>query len=320
MDPHYEAAWEEGLIIIEAKKKQEAAVVPVPPPEDEDSNMSTTTRKLKVTKRQTFIEFLASTIKKHKVNDSFQLARIVRGDTFTLEEKDMCFKIMCEANFENMFQMAKTWVRAELCEFKFDEIVEEFQSRWHDNEDRNSYLTIEQTMGVLSMWFKNNGIEPRAFVASLYNILAKIWPKKNAFVLEGPVNSGKSMVARSIFALFQVTNEVQMSGNNQFAFQDAASCQLITIEEPAITPEYAEKMKLILEGAPTEVPVKHKSSQVLKRTPVFFTTNNPIWKWCGAQADAFKARMVHYKVRTMPVLRFVTKELNPMVWVLQSDQ
>ena len=97
-------------------------------------------------------------------------------------------------------------------------------------------------------------------------------------------------------------------------FQEAPDSSLIIImEEPHIDSATSEKLKLIMEGADTFLPVKHTAEKIIRRTPFFITSNHELWKWCTQNKAAFEARMYHYNLSPISVLKNITKKLNPLM-------
>uniref|UniRef100_A0AAU7E1I9 NS1 protein n=1 Tax=Mops bat parvovirus TaxID=3141925 RepID=A0AAU7E1I9_9VIRU len=124
-----------------------------------------------------------------------------------------------------------------------------------------------------------------------YHILKwflKLDNKKNTFILQGPGNTGKSVLARSLCNIFKRKGEIL--SNSNFAFQNIINKDICIWEEPIINDHISEKIKLIMEGTKTEVDIKMKAPKTLHPPPLIITTNHNIWHWCEQNEHTYKLR------------------------------
>ena len=176
----------------------------------------------------------------------------------------------------------------------FMEVLKNY-TKLHDkaHQGTHRYLSTNKSLQIFTEWCDQQGLSKHELVQKFEDILPKAKPKINTMMFEGPPNAGKSFLIRSLLPIARFYAEINpgMTGNN-FMFQEAPS--LIIMEEPHIDSATAEKLKLIMEGADTFVPVKNTADKIIRRTPFFITSNQEMWKWCTQNKAAFEARMYHY--------------------------
>lgn len=141
------------------------------------------------------------------------------------------------------------------------------------------------------------GVDVATFDDAFTEIFLTGNTKKNCLVIEGPSNTGKSCFVRELQNYLNVGNVLNSA---TFTFSHCVDRDLILWEEPLITGDLAETCKLVFEGMPTTVPIKHKEPRTLARTPVIVTTNKPIWHYTSVNKDAFLNR-IHLFVFDRPV-------------------
>nr|QKE54897.1 MAG: nonstructural protein [Parvoviridae sp.] len=132
------------------------------------------------------------------------------------------------------------------------------------------------------------GIKPSDFDKAFYKWITKYDTKKNTILIDGPSNTGKSAFIAGLKACIPWGEIVN---TNTFAFEGLPDNIIGIWEEPLCSPELAEKAKQVLEGMTCSIPVKYKKPQLLPRTPIFITTNHPLWRFCRAEEEMFKNRM-----------------------------
>lgn len=133
------------------------------------------------------------------------------------------------------------------------------------------------------------GISPWEFGTSLMRWLFAV-EKKNAFLLMGPHNTGKSKLARLIWNLFLLKQRIVNDGIFSFANAPGSGCLLW--EETQIPPELADITKLVLEGEPSvSITIKNHPSRTLnKRVPILITNNHELGVFCKGEQANFDAR------------------------------
>lgn len=141
----------------------------------------------------------------------------------------------------------------------------------------------------------HQGIKPSEFDPAFHAWITKTDSKRNCICIEGPSNTGKSAF---IAGLKQCINWGEIvNGNSGFNFEALLDANIGCWEEPLCSPELAEKVKQILEGMVTSIPVKYKKPQTLPRTPIIITTNHPLWRFCSSEEEMFRNRMWIFSFR-----------------------
>lgn len=163
-------------------------------------------------------------------------------------------------------------------------IIEEFEDKWR----------TQSGYWLLNLILLYQGIDPVQFRADFTSWILQLSDKKNTFVLEGPSNAGKSAFIRPLLQLLRY-GEIVNGGN--FMFEDTVNKQIIIWEEPLIGKSMVDDCKLLFEGSEHKVIIKNKSSEMVGRTPVFITTNKPIWLYCSIDKDALANRCYFYTFR-----------------------
>lgn len=125
----------------------------------------------------------------------------------------------------------------------------------------------------------------RALILWLFNV-----GKKNVMLFIGSPDAGKSYMARLIWQLFPIHTRIIQDGI--FSFSNLVNSDCGLWDEPIITPELVDTIKLILEGEKdVNIAIKNKASQKLhKRVPLLITSNHELYRYCGSERDALDAR------------------------------
>ncbi len=138
-------------------------------------------------------------------------------------------------------------------------------------EDGEKFYDTETSMRIFKHWCSFQSINLDQFVTELWEVLTGQRPKINASVMEGPPNAGKSYILRTLRYISHAFGEIHAGDSNAFQFSNCINVNLIYIDEPRISPEIAEQMKLVLEGCPTKVKVKNREDEILRKPPVIRT-------------------------------------------------
>nr|QKE54974.1 MAG: nonstructural protein [Parvoviridae sp.] len=143
----------------------------------------------------------------------------------------------------------------------------------------------------------HQGVQPEIFDKCFYDWITKADSKRNTFVLYGPSNTGKSAFIKG---LKEILPWGEVCNSNTFAFEGMLHGTWAAWEEPLLSPELCEKAKQIMEGMTCMIPVKFKKPATLERTPLFITTNHPIWRFCSSEEEALRNRIFLFEW-TQPV-------------------
>lgn len=121
--------------------------------------------------------------------------------------------------------------------------------------------------------------------------------KQNVLYFIGPANTGKSHIARLIWSCFLSHKIILPDGIYSFANLVNAGAGLW--EEPLVTPDQVDMVKLIFEGEPSaEVSIKHQPSAKLgKRIPMIVTTNKELSTYCSNEHQFLEARLFRFSCR-----------------------
>lgn len=190
--------------------------------------------------------------------------------------------------------------------------------------DHLHVATVEQSVDMLKQILAFNKIDFLSFVNNVYDVVEKRRQKLNSLVITGPPNAGKTLVISSICRSLLYYSACQsFSGTSSFEFQDMISSRAALINEPCFTDKTIETIKNLFEGQPVAIDVKHKSGQVLPRTPMFVTTNTDLAFYTTRRTvngEALKARGFYYVFKDFSNLAGFHFQLNPMMWKYIIDE
>jgi len=120
--------------------------------------------------------------------------------------------------------------------------------------------------------------------------------KRNTLCFRGVSNAGKSQLMAT-FTQWIVGNHYGKPSNNKnsnFPFDNCVNKRMILWEEPMITIDNIEDVKLIMGGEELRADIKFDSMMNVGKTPVIITTNNRLSKHCEPQKDALSKRMFEF--------------------------
>lgn len=182
-----------------------------------------------------------------------------------------------------------------------------------------AYLDVRTSLEWFYSICTHNSIDPKQFVKTCEMVMNRWKPKRNAILLYGEKNCGKTLLMQSICSsVIFYANITTMTGASSFEFADAVGARCILLNEPNINDRTVEMVKNVLEGCPATVDVKYQSGCVLDKTPVFITTNkNPICQTaCNSiHEPALNARMIRFNMKSFPLLKDCDAMLNPLMWI-----
>ena len=227
-------------------------------------------------------------------------------------------RIYYKSTFMNLYQKVKTRITIS----QLDRTLSELTVDWavlFDNMDeveRGDYLSVKESDDLLRDWCLFQGIDAFALATHVELIMNKAVAKVNTLILEGESNAGKTWLANSLQALAGNVGEItQGTQGYAFMWMDCVDRRLIIMNEPYVDNCVIEKTKIILEGQPTPVAVKHQAEAHLRRTPVIVTCNKPLWRFAQSEQTAIENRSYQYRgLRKCALLKNITKRLSPLVW------
>ena len=233
--------------------------------------------------------------------------------------------IFWQKNYKELIRKALVLAKHEVGEMSFTKLCK----LKYDNEETaiNFFkcLSIEESWEWLQNILTHNDLDHIEFFHTVFDIMDKQTVKRNTLLFIGPPNGGKTLLAESMArAAMFYCNIQSFAKGKQFLFMDAVGVRCIMINEPRITDEYVETLKNILEGCPTHVDVKYETGQMIPKTPVVVTSNQPLAMYVQSNKEmaqnAYDARCIKYTLRNMPSLIDCRKGLHPGVWFLAAKE
>jgi hypothetical protein len=140
-------------------------------------------------------------------------------------------------------------------------------------------LSNQENVRWLSSLFHNNNINISDFFAKFIAIHSTNITKINTFVLEGPTNTGKSLLMNILLSDTKPTRIARERDKSNFHLDQLPNSTSVIFEEPIIDQTTVGTWKLLLEGAPIPTDMKHADKELIHRLPIFITTNQPLWNW-----------------------------------------
>ena len=297
--------WEEGKTYVPKAQRPNAGGPTEKKDEDELTDFQ------KETKREKQIKFLLKMVRVHGARTKIKLMRLYRGDKLDKKEKVYLWQIIAHREFEKLLEFAADYVDGEVAECDFNELMEMSLER-----DMEGYETVVETRKWVRAILAYQNISPEKFLADMYEVLSKKTKKVNSFAIEGGRNAGKSLMIDMFANAMMSRVDVDLMGENKFAFERVMNQKVIVVHEANITPEYGETMKRFLEGDEnTPIHRKGKVDVTIERTiPLLLSSNDPLWKFCPQNRGPFMARMKYYSNwQEMPQLKQCGGKLNPHV-------
>jgi hypothetical protein len=255
---------------------------------------------------------------RHRCFDYDQLLSYISGEiSIPSMMRTNLERLYSRTNFKTLWDKARrTCIEAIRAE-SFPSKLHAMQKSCETKKESMKYLTVDTSIQVFDMMMECWGLDKSTFLGELFAVLEGLKPKKNTFILEGPSNSGKSYLIRSLFRIFDnIVGEIHAATQNQFTFQDCVGKCLIVAEEFSIIPELADQLKLVMEGSECKVAVKHMPDLYISRTPLVCTTNNSVTQWLhGNDKVAIINRIYLHQTKSCEGLKEIQKPLNPRMWV-----
>lgn len=258
------------------------------------------------------IEWLENLMKTYRTPDFTTLKRRI------LQDPEMWSKykqLQAAGGFDGAYKKAVENYRSEEAHKTWDMILDDPDPAWRNPGQHNLY-TIKDSIELFEKWIDAQGFKKAEFVQDLYNVIMRVVPKINTFTLMGEHGCGKSYIMRSLVAWAKYFGEVRGDATYAFIWENCVDTSIIFIEELKVTRDTVDQVKLVFEGAPTQVHVKHHKDVFLLPTPVIITSNNLPWQWCTSDEGPLRARMYFRHCRQCPWLKEYKKFLNPLIWPL----
>jgi len=180
--------------------------------------------------------------------------------------------------------------------------------------ESNKYYDLQTSIEVLEMLLNHqgqrNGFQVKTFLQDLLDVIDKVRPKCNTFMIIGPRESGKSYLIDCISTYYlNIGHMSNPSKQNNFPFNMCVNKRVLCWNEPAYPPVFEETLKKICGGDPESINVKNKNSVYMARTGLLITTNEEVLK-----DPIFNQRIIKYYFQTCSKLKEYTKYPTPLAW------
>lgn len=154
-------------------------------------------------------------------------------------------------------------------------------------------LTVSQTRELFLDWCKEQSINEGEFLLEYYQVLTGISGKKNAMILQGQSNAGKTLWLDAMLYLKDVVGYCTKSEN--FAFQSLPGSRLARCDEIQLNASNVDDWKRLLSGEEFTVGVKNQGDKKISKMPVFGSCNNTFVQFITVQdAQAINNRVFLY--------------------------
>lgn len=143
-----------------------------------------------------------------------------------------------------------------------------------------------------------NNIDIPQFKKDIKMIMEQGHKKINTLVLQGPSNTGKSLLAKLITGGYNIGTVARSTESNNFIFQNLLGKTVGLMEEPFITKMTVNDFKQLLGGERMEIGVKHRDREWLDRLPIICTTNDEqLADRCNSiDCKAINNRCIYYRL------------------------
>ncbi|TGZ74160.1 hypothetical protein CRM22_001091 [Opisthorchis felineus] len=173
----------------------------------------------------------------------------------------------------------------------FDEIL---RSNHHSRTCQHPGNTIDGERWLDQLMLVNN-INKKEMLHSLTLVMNKTMKRKNAFVIEGPTTTGKTLFVKLIAENYVYGTVQRSADHSPFFLMNLLNKTLALMEEPRITQLTVNDFKELLGGNPFDIHVKHQKDERLDRLPVLITTNNRLTYYVlDSDAKAILERCFYY--------------------------
>lgn len=172
--------------------------------------------------------------------------------------------------------------------------IQDHMTVYEDGSWFNEYTNLEaldSTCELFTEWCAEQSISLVRFLFTMYVVMCKLDPKKNAMALIGNANAGKTFWIRSMMP----KKFGQCAKSRDFYFSDCINQPVILLEEAEITKFNVQDFKNLLGGQDTKVSVKNKGHHVITRTPCLITANADISSLVPDEAGPLNARQYKFQ-------------------------
>lgn len=189
------------------------------------------------------------------------------------------------------------WDKHELA--RNNEIASQPFSSWFKSQSASVPTDqVAASRAFFTEWFKQQDIAIDNFFASVFLIADKRLHKKNAMLLRGCSNSGKSLLFRLLFQGYPIALIGRSGETSSFYLQPLLRKTAALFEEARITPATIDDFKLVFGGEDLDINVKGAPHEKLTRRPCFLTCNHSLTTMCsGNDVAALQNRIITFACR-----------------------
>ncbi|KAK4328866.1 hypothetical protein Pmani_000756 [Petrolisthes manimaculis] len=210
------------------------------------------------------------------------------------EEKYKLYELYGPASKSQLTAVFDIWQAEQMEKLRTTKFLDILEERYPNpvlNENE------EDDIDYIFNIFRKSGIHFLNFLAGFIYIYDKHDHKKNAFVIQGKPNTGKTMLINMLLGPLHPCRLAKTSEGDRFHFSRLPSSPSVLYEEPFINMLNINLFKSALGGEPMETDVKHAHHQNIVRIPWFLTTNHDITRELeGVDREAINCRIVKYEL------------------------
>ena len=236
------------------------------------------------------IEYAMRIVRENNITSEDKLRRYI---TTTGTIKQVVFKM--GPNYESFF---KPFIRNYVLEKTQREEEHTYREMAEEYWDKASVK--KEHVEWLDKWFEANNIKKEDFADKFKRVIQKEDNKKNTFAIIGDSNGGKSMWLNNLLKPYNIAKLTRDLNQSSFMWMGCLKNYAILDEEPEICRQNVETRKLVMEGAPIEVPIKNQDNGILTRKPYFITSNHELTKWVGpTDREGIENRMYQFETKAV---------------------
>lgn len=158
-----------------------------------------------------------------------------------------------------------------LTEIYINLLNEEYQQQYNKNPQQ--FINIINWIRYI---LKENNINIYEFLAWNEIIKTQRYMKRNAIVLEGYTNAGKSLLIENILYHCKPEEIPRERDNSSFHLDQLPNASCAIFEEPIITRTDVGTWKLLLKGKIVKTDLKYKDKEGIQKLPIWITTSSLI--------------------------------------------
>lgn len=172
------------------------------------------------------------------------------------------------------------------------EIMLEAELNTPENVD-HGYLTVSETYNLFMDWCNEQNIDVGKFILEYWQVLTGNGGKRNALILQGTSNAGKTVWLDAMLFVPALVGYVTKSEN--FAFQQLPGSRVARCDEILLSQNNVDDYKRLLSGEEFSVQIKNQADKKISGLPVFGSCNNAFIQFiAGTDGQAIMNRVFLY--------------------------